>query len=102
MVRKQLKAQGQIVSEGSNVNRVWLVRPAVLPAAAAPAKYFGPTRPPDSRSRPDQPSRHQSAVALQPVTDAGKRAGLCRRTFDRCPAHLAKVMWIGGELRSDC
>ena len=79
--RKQLKAQGQIVSEGSNVNRVWLVRPAVLPAAAAPAKYFGPTRPPDSRSRPDQPTRHQSAVALRPVTDAGRRraaAAACR------------------------
>ena len=81
MVRKQLKAQGQIVSEGSNVNRVWLVRPAVLPAAAAPAKYFGPTRPPDSRSRPDQTSRHQSAVAPQPVTDAGKRATMVQENI---------------------
>ena len=45
-----------------------------LAAAAAPAKYFGPTRPADSRSRPDQqPTRHQSAVALRPVTDAGRR-----------------------------
>ena len=53
-----------------------------LAAAAAPAKYFGPTRPADSRSRPDQqPTRHQSAVALRPVTDAGRRraAPACAR-----------------------
>ena len=62
-------------------------------------------------ARPDHPtveadptSRHgtspRSHLSRSPMPGGEQR--LCRRTFDRCPAHLAKVMWIGGELRSDC
>ena len=75
-----------------------------LAAAAAPAKYFGPTRPADSRSRPDQqPTRHQSAVALRPVTDAGERraAPACAGDSERetsADICLTKVMLNSREL----